>query len=45
MLYQSFYAELYFVDTYFPDFLEPEFQKAIDYYENRDRRFGNVKNG
>lgn len=44
MLYQAFYAEIYFVDDYFPDFLEPEFDKAISYYENRNRRFGNVKN-
>ncbi len=44
MLYQAFYAEIYFVDDYFPDFLEPEFDKAIEYYENRNRRFGNVKN-
>ena len=43
MLYQSYYAEIYFTDTYFPDFLEKEFDEAIDYYENRDRRFGNVK--
>ena len=43
MLYQSFYAEMYFVDTYFPDFLEEDLDLAIDYYNNRDRRFGNVK--
>ena len=43
MLYQSFYAEMYFVDTYFPDFLEEDLDFAIDYYNNRDRRFGNVK--
>ena len=43
MLYQSFYAEIYFVDTYFPDFLENNLEEAISYYQNRDRRFGNVK--
>ena len=43
MLYQSFYAEIYFVDTYFPDFLESNLEEAINYYQNRDRRFGNVK--
>ena len=43
MLYQVSYAELYFVDTYFPDFDEHEYDKAIDYYSQRDRRFGNVK--
>lgn len=44
MLYQSFYAEIYFVDTYFPDFLEDDLKEAIENYEKRDRRFGNVKN-
>lgn len=44
MLYQSFYAEIYFVDTYFPDFLEDDLKFAIENYEKRDRRFGNVKN-
>ncbi len=43
MLYQAFYAEIYFVDTYFPDFLEDNLEEAISYYQNRDRRFGNVK--
>ena len=43
MLYQAFYAEIYFVDTYFPDFLEDNLQIAIDNFGNRDRRFGNVK--
>lgn len=43
MLYQSFYSEIYFVDTYFPDFLEKDLDEAINYYSNRDRRFGNVK--
>lgn len=43
MLYQAFYAEIYFTDIYFPDFLEKELDDAIDFYSNRDRRFGNVK--
>ncbi|MBE6156392.1 MAG: di-trans,poly-cis-decaprenylcistransferase [Firmicutes bacterium] len=43
MLYQSFYAEIYFVDTYFPDFLENDFDIAIEYYISRNRTFGNVK--
>lgn len=43
MLYQSFYSEIYFVDTYFPNFLEKDLDEAINYYSNRDRRFGNVK--
>lgn len=44
MLYQSFYAEIYFEDTYFPDFLESNLQDAIEYYKKCDRRFGGVKN-
>lgn len=43
MLYQLFYAEIYFVDTLFPDFLETDLDKAIDYYSKCNRRFGNVK--
>ena len=43
MLYQAFYAELYFADTYFPDFLEKDLEEALNYYANRDRRFGGVK--
>ena len=44
MLYQAFYAEIYFEDKYFPDFSENDLENAINYYQNRDRRFGNVKN-
>ena len=43
MLYQSFYAEIYFSDIYFPDFLEKEFDDALNYFEKCDRKFGNVK--
>ncbi len=45
MLYQLTYSELYFTDTYFPDFNEEEYDKAIDVYSNRDRRFGKIKDG
>ena len=40
MLYQVSYSELYFTNTYFPDFDEKEFEKAIKEYNNRKRRFG-----
>ncbi len=43
MLYQSSYAEFYFPETYFPAFDEKEFDKALDIYLHRDRRFGNIK--
>lgn len=42
MLWQSSYAELYFTDTLFPDFDRIEFDKALDDYNHRDRRFGGV---
>ena len=42
MLYQSAYAEMYFPETYFPDFNEKEFDIALDVYNKRDRRFGNI---
>lgn len=43
MLYQMSYSEFYFTDVLFPDFDEEEFDKAIDSFVNRDRRFGKNK--
>lgn len=43
MPYQSTYSEFYFTDTLFPDFDNREFDKAIENYNKRDRRFGNAK--
>lgn len=40
MLYRSDYAELYFTDTYWPDFNEAELDKALADYALRKRRFG-----
>ena len=40
MLYSISYAELYFTDTCFPDFDENEFDKALEEYNNRERRYG-----
>ena len=42
MLYQISYAEMYFPETLFPDFDSKEFDKALDIYNNRDRRFGGI---
>ena len=42
MLWQNSYAEFYFPKTYFPDFNEKEFDKAILEYTKRDRRFGGI---
>ncbi len=38
--WQSVYSELYFTDTYWPDFGVNGFDKAIEEFENRERRFG-----
>ena len=43
MLYQSSYAEFYFPKIYFPDFNNEEFDKAIEEFNKRNRRFGGVK--
>ena len=43
MLWQMAYSEMYFTNTYFPDFDELELKKAIEEYSKRDRRFGNIE--
>lgn len=40
LLWQCAYTEFYFCDTFWPDFNEVEFHKAIDSYLLRERRFG-----
>lgn len=40
LLWQCAYSELYFCDTYWPDFNEEEFYKALYDYQQRERRFG-----
>lgn len=40
LLWQLEYTELYFTDTYWPDFAPSEFRKAIKEYQSRQRRFG-----
>lgn len=40
LLWQCAYSELYFCDTFWPDFKEEEFCKAICEYQKRERRFG-----
>ncbi|MFZ1180733.1 MAG: polyprenyl diphosphate synthase [Herbaspirillum sp.] len=40
LLWQLAYSELYFTETYWPDFDETELDKAIDSYRQRERRFG-----
>ena len=43
MLFSLAYAEMYFPNTYFPNFKESEFDKALEEYTKRDRRFGKNK--
>ncbi len=40
LLWQLAYTELYFTDILWPVFDEDEFSKALDWYANRQRRFG-----
>lgn len=42
LLWQLSYAELYFTKKYWPDFKKPDFEEAIEEYQNRERRFGKI---
>jgi|SRR3990167_108620 len=42
MLWQMAYAELYFTDVLWPDFNAEELDKALDYFADRERRFGYI---
>lgn len=42
LLWECAYAEMVFVDTYWPDFTEKEFETALKDFERRERRFGGV---
>ena len=43
LLWQTSYAELYFTPVLWPDFDKNELAKAVEVYQNRDRRYGLVK--
>lgn len=43
LLWQLAYTEFYFTDVPWPDFNKDELVKAIDKYNERDRRYGGVK--
>lgn len=43
LLWQIAYSELYFCDTYWPDFDENDLRKAIASYQSRQRRFGKTE--
>lgn len=40
LLWQIAYSELYFCDTYWPDFSEDDLRKAVESFQSRQRRFG-----
>ena len=42
LLWQSAYSEYYFCDKLWPDFSEKDFYKAVDNYNNRNRKFGGL---
>lgn len=42
LLWQLAYTEIYITDVLWPDFNKEELEKAIAYYNGRDRRFGGV---
>lgn len=43
LLWQIAYSELYFCDTYWPDFDETELHKAILSFQSRQRRYGKTE--
>jgi len=43
LLWQIAYSELYFCDTYWPDFSEDDLHTAIADYQQRQRRFGKTE--
>ena len=40
MLWRAAYSELYFADKYWPEFTKNDLNVALDWYKNRERRFG-----
>lgn len=45
LMWQLAYTEFYFTNTPWPDFSKEELAKAIEKYNQRDRRYGGVKEG
>jgi len=43
LLWQLAYTEIWVTQTFWPDFSKEDFVQAIIVYQNRDRRFGGVK--
>lgn len=43
LLWQMAYTEFYFTDVLWPDFNKKELEKAVQFYRQRERRYGGVK--
>jgi undecaprenyl diphosphate synthase len=43
LLWQIAYSELYFCDTYWPNFMEEDLHEAIRVFQSRQRRFGKTE--
>ena len=43
LLWQIAYSELYFIDTLWPDFSDKDFVNALYFFQNTERKFGNLK--
>ena len=43
LLWQLAYSEFYFTPVPWPDFSKAELEKAVEAYNQRDRRYGGVK--
>lgn len=43
MLYQASYAELYFPSVFWPAFTKRSLYKALEEYQKRDRKFGQIR--
>ena len=44
LLWQNAYAEFVFTDVHWPDFKRDAFEAALSEFNNRNRRFGGLKN-
>ena len=42
LLWQTAYSEMYFCDAAWPDFNKKELEKAVDAFNNRERRYGGL---
>ena len=42
LLWNLAYAELWFCDTLWPDFDETDFDQALEFFANRERRYGHT---